>query len=224
MIPDFESATLEERQQFYFNAFLCIYCKAQTEFVSSLEVYQQDYGWLHLCRKCKAHVGCHAGSDKSMGTVATKPLRDLRHTAHQKFDSICAAKVLQGAKKRAAKAAGYNWLSKILGIDPVACHIGYFGIEECKKVIAACDKVYEDIAKKRELIKFYIDCVNYNSEEYGYEVKEFRMNGMIQLELTHKSGKVLNYQPKENIIKWSGLKSKWEKIDCIEKFIYKHFK
>lgn len=221
---DLSGYTLFERQSKFYNGNLCPYCLKHADFVDSAIVYQRSYGMIYYCGDCRAWVNTHHGGDQSMGTLAKATLRDLRHKCHLKFEPLCIAKVNAGAKKKSAKAAGYNWLAKILNIDPVTCHVGYFNIEQCKKVIEACDQVYADMAKKRELIKFYVDCVNYNAEEFGYEVKEFKMNGMIQLELTHRSGKILNYQPKDNIVKWSGIKSKWEKIDCIEKFIYKHFK
>lgn len=225
MIPSFEKATLEERQQFYFNAFLCIYCQEQTKFVSSLEVYQEDYGWIYLCPKCGSYVGCHQGTDRSYGTTANKELRALRNKVHQVFDPICEAKMrAAGLKKKGAKAAAYKWLAKVLEIDPVTSHIGFFNIYQCKIVLAECEKINEAAKKREEMAKFRIDCVNWNAEDYNYEVKTFAMNGMVQLTLIHKSGKILDFKPRENIVKWSGLKSKWKPVEDIELFIKSNFK
>lgn len=225
-IPSFEKATLEERQQFYYNAFLCIYCQVQTEFVSSLKVYQQDYGWIYFCPQCGSYVGCHQGTDKSYGTTANKELRILRNKAHQLFDPLCEAKMrAAGLKKKGAKSAGYKWLAGVLNIDVVECHIGFFNIEKCKIVIAECEKVYEAAKRTADMAKFKVDCVNWNAEEYEYEVKEFKMNNLWQLTLTQsKSGKSLDYKPKENIAKWAGKKSKWIPVEDIEQFIISNFK
>lgn len=128
-------------------------------------------------------------------------------------------------KKRSAKSAGYKWLSEILGIDPVISHIGFFNIAQCKTVITECEKVYEAAKRTADMAKFKVDCVNWNAEDYEYEVKEFKMNNLWQLTLTQgKSGKSLDYKPKENIAKWAGKKSKWIPVEDIEQFILSNFK
>lgn len=221
---DISNFSLFERQSRFYNGSQCVYCNGYCDFVDSIEIYKHtNYGMAYWCRSCNVWVGTHRGNDQSLGTVASKELRELRHTAHQKFDPICAAKVLQGAKKKAAKAAGYNWLSKVLEIDPVTCHIGYFNIEQCKKVIEACDKVYEDIALKNEMAKFRKDICLFLAGEIGYEVKEFEMNGLLQVEMINHNGNRFTYLPKKEEGKWHNDK-KFQPVADIEKFIYSNFK
>jgi len=224
---DLSSYTLFERQSMFYNGTRCVYCLGYCDFVDSIEIYRHtSYGMAYWCRKCNAWVGTHRGNDQSLGTVAKKELREFRHLCHQKFDPLCEAKMRASKlKKKAAKGAAYNWLAEILGIEPVTSHIGFFNMEQCKKVIEACEKVYEAAKKTADMTKFKVDCVNWNAEDYDYEVKEFKMNNLWQLTLTQsKSGKVLDYKPKENIAKWAGKKSKWIPVEDIEQFILSNFK
>lgn len=224
---DLSGYTLFEKQSMFFNGTRCPYCLGYTDFVDSIEIYRHtSYGMAYWCRKCNAWVGTHHGADQSLGTVAKKALRDLRHLCHQKFDPLCEAKMrASNLKKKAAKSAGYKWLSEILDIDPVISHIGFFNISQCKTVIAECEKVNEAARKRADMSKFKVDCVHWNSEELEYEVKEFKMNHFWQLTITQeKSGKSLEYKPNENLVKWAGKKSKWQLIEEIEPFLFKNFK
>lgn len=208
---DLSDYTLYERQSMFYNGTRCVYCKGYCDFVDSIEIYRHtSYGMAYWCRKCNAWVGTHNGGDQSLGTVAKSTLRYLRHQAHLLFDPLCEAKMRAGGlKKKGAKAAGYKWLAEILGIDVVECHIGYFNIERCKIVIAECEKVNEAARKRADMAKFKADLVHGESEEFDYTVQEFKMNNQWQLTLTHKSGKILDYKPREDVGKWSGKKSKW---------------
>jgi hypothetical protein len=229
MAEDFDLSgyTLFERQSMFYNGTRCVYCLGYCDFVDSIEIYKHtSYGMAYWCKSCNVWVGTHRGNDQALGTVASKPLRELRNLCHQKFDPLCEAKMRSaGLKKKGAKAAGYKWLAEILGINVIECHIGFFNIAKCKIVIAECEKVYEAAKKTADMTKFKVDCVNWNSEELGYEVKEFKMNNLWQLTLTQeKSGKSLEYKPKENLVKWAGKKSKWQLIEEIEPFLFANFK
>lgn len=228
---DISGYTLFERQSRFYNASQCVYCLGYTDLVDSIEVYQQSYGLIYICRTCAAWCGVHAGSDQSLGTVSQKPLRDLRHQAHLIFDPICEAKRLKdNVSKRKSKAAGYKWLSQLLDIEIETSHIGYFNIAQCKKVIEACKSFYptpETITARAEALKFKKDIVYFISGEMNtYDVKEFEMNGLLQMELKHKisENKVFIFKPKENLGCWSGKRKKVIKINDLEKFIYENFK
>jgi hypothetical protein len=226
--PYMEGKTLYEKQSQFFNGHLCPYCGEQTQLIDSIKVYRESYGLIFYCERDSAWVGVHAGSDQSLGTLAKKPLRDLRHTCHLLLDPLWKKKKeLTGLSTKAVRAKAYKWVSDILGIEREAAHIGFLNSDQCNKLIAECQKHYdtpEKIALRESWIKWNKDVVYWNAEEFGYEVKEFSMNGIIQMELTHRSGKVLRYNPKDRTGSWAGKKSKAKPIEDIELFIKSNFK
>lgn len=232
MVP-FEKATLAEKQMYYYNGAYCIYCMGETDLVDSIEVYQQSHGLIYICRNCRAWVGVHGGAlgDQSLGTVAKKALRDLRHEAHYWFDPLWRKRVEQGAKVKAARGAGYAWLANLLGIESVQSHIGYFNDAQCIAVIEECKKHYktkEKIELEQQELKWKKDTVYYLGGELDFDVVEFSINGFVQLEFRNTSGTLFQYKPKENIGAWdkggNGKKLKWKPVEDIEAFIYENFK
>lgn len=197
MVP-FEKATLAEKQMYYYNGAYCIYCQGETDLVDSICVYQESHGLIYRCSKCNAHVGVHGGSlgDQSLGTVAKKALRDLRSECHKYFDPLWRKRMEQGVKIKAARAGGYAWLAKILGIETCESHIGYFNEEQCKIVIAECLKhilTPEQVKEKQKEKQFRVDTIYFLSGELDYPVKEFKMNNQHKIELKHHEGKVFIY-------------------------------
>lgn len=226
MAEDFDLSgyTLFERQSKFYNGYYCPYCLGTSDFIDSIKVYQQSYGMIYYCDKCKAWVNTHHGDDKSMGTLAKKTLRDLRHQLHLKFDPLCDAKQkISGVKKKAAKSAGYNWLSKVLNIDTITCHIGYFNISQCQKGIEACDKVYAEIELKNKIAKERAELVLVLGGYIGFEVTKFEMNGLLQLELVNHNNNKFIYFPRSNEGRWIKEK-KVKPIEDIEQFINSNFK
>ena len=227
MIPSFEKATLTEKQQYYYNGYYCIYCRKETELVSSLQVYQEDYGLLFLCRDCKAHVGTHNGGDQSYGTVAKKELRVLRHSCHGIFDPLWQLKVNAGSKKNKAQADARKWLADQLGIAIVETHIGMFSIEQCKKTIALCEEVWKNIKEKQELKnaneQFNSDMVNRFCEAKEISFQEFKAAGMHKFEIVHPVSKnKFNYYPRTDEYHWDNKKKKVLEED-IERFLSNNF-
>lgn len=144
---DISRYSLFERQSKFYNGFQCVYCFGDNELIESKDFYKSgiDYGLLYWCKKCDAHVGCHFGTDKSLGTVAKKELRDLRHQAHFYFDPMWKKrKELSGLTTKGARAKAYNWMSTILAIEKEASHIGYLNIEQCKRLILECKKYIKE--------------------------------------------------------------------------------
>lgn len=108
----------------------CPYCNKPVEFLSdSSEIYHgKNYGPVYICRPCQAWVGCHKGTDKPLGRLADKELRNLKIALHDEFDSIWKS----GMMKR---KDAYQWLAGELGITVDDCHIGMFDNEMCRKAL-----------------------------------------------------------------------------------------
>jgi len=60
----------------------CPYCGAPTKLVDDTEIYGRSYGTsCYVCKPCGAWVGCHKGTDKALGRIANKELRELKRQA-----------------------------------------------------------------------------------------------------------------------------------------------
>lgn len=120
----------------------CPYCGNSTDWVSDSEVYRVGFGGMvYLCRPCDAYVGCHKPRPhESMGRLANKELRSAKIEAHASFDALWRRKIgKEGISKSKARNMAYKWLSEAIGISLENCHIGFMDIDECKKVIEACE-------------------------------------------------------------------------------------
>lgn len=96
------------------------------------------------CDVCGGHVGCHPGTQKPLGTPATKELRDARSKLHeQMFDPLWKTAVEAGGytettcqqRKRIRQRARhrvYAYLADRLGLTRDECHIGMFNLEQCR--------------------------------------------------------------------------------------------
>lgn len=128
---------LTQRQKLILAGKICPYCGKPTEFVDSSVVYGQSYGMIYLCSPCGAYVGVHKGSDRSLGRVAQKTLRNMKHQAHEYFDKIWQL----GYMKR---AQAYQWLSNVLNIPPDYTHIGMFSEITCLRTINFSKQLLND--------------------------------------------------------------------------------
>ena len=120
---------------------VCPYCESESELVRSSEVYAKDYGWIYLCRPCKAWVGCHGNGKKPLGRLANSELRKWKMTAHGAFDHIWKSRKMR-------RGQAYGWLAEQLGIDNKDCHVGMFDVETCKRVVDVCER-YRGLHKQR---------------------------------------------------------------------------
>lgn len=118
---------------------ICPYCGQPTEYVDSAAVYHGiSYGMIYLCRKCDAYVGVHRGTDKALGRLANRSLREWKKRAHYYFDPISRTplinriwpKYIPGISNR---NKAYRWLAAQMGVEPEVCHIGMF--DECMRVL-----------------------------------------------------------------------------------------
>lgn len=111
----------------------CDYCDRPPDRVTGHEIYphhpdlRAKHFW--LCRPCKAYVGCHPGSDRSLGRLANAELRLWKQRAHAAFDPLWKS----GKMKR---RQAYIWLAEKLGRSEANTHIGMFDVELCKQVIS----------------------------------------------------------------------------------------
>ena len=122
-------------------ALLCSYCNAPAVFhASSAAVYGgRDYGPVWACTPCQAWVGCHGTTDKPLGRLANKALRQAKMAAHAAFDPIWQAKQRRdGLIKGHARGKGYKWLAAQLGIEPAHCHVGMMNEGMCRRVVEVC--------------------------------------------------------------------------------------
>lgn len=237
VIPNFNIATLEEKQMYYYNGSRCIYCKGETQLLDSTEVYSfphESYGLMHVCRPCKAHVGCHDGTDQSLGTVAKESLRNLRRETHNYyFNPLWEKKMALGFSKTQARRAAYTWVAKVLNIDRVEAHVGYFLEEQCLALIAECKK-YIAGTPENEIFKATYEPEEKEGENLGALVNgtyegwyDLRPISATYYDLISRDDdkKIFRINIKQQIGRWiNDPKSTWNKIANVEKFVNKHFK
>lgn len=117
----------------------CPYCGSPTQLVDDSEIYGQSFGTkCYICRSCQAWVGCHKGTDKALGRIANKELRELKRQAHEAFDPIWKDGYLP-------RTAAYEVLSTAIGLPIEQTHIGMFDEELCRKVISLSNIIYKYI-------------------------------------------------------------------------------
>lgn len=118
----------------------CPYCNREAKLVTGdvvyphrPDLYTKNF-W--LCEPCEAFVGCHPGTLRPLGTLATKTLRQLRLAAHNAFDPIWKSRKLK-------RKEAYQWLAKEMGIDVKRCHISQFNEAECEQVVELSNGLME---------------------------------------------------------------------------------
>lgn len=115
----------------------CRYCEKEADLVGGDVIYPHRPDLrekkFYLCAPCNAYVGCHKGTDKAMGRLANAELRKAKMAAHAHFDPIW--KTDETTTRRQA----YKWLAEQLEIPTKQCHIGYFDLDMCNKVVQVCN-------------------------------------------------------------------------------------
>lgn len=122
---------------------ICQYCGIPSVYrPSSAEIYGRDYGAVYLCTnypRCDAYVGCHKGTDRPLGRLADKKLREAKKRAHAFFDPLWKKKMERdGCSKKVARTAAYAWLAEQMGLEVDQTHIGMFDVRDCMKVVSLC--------------------------------------------------------------------------------------
>jgi len=120
---------------------VCPYCGNGTEYRDSEVVYGRSYGMIYICVPCDAYVGVHKGSNRSLGRLANKELREWKKLAHAAFDPLWKKKMSAGFSKHEARSKGYVWLSNQMELHIDETHIGMMDVDKCKMVIEICNNV-----------------------------------------------------------------------------------
>ncbi len=111
---------------------ICSYCGDDAKLVTGKEIYPHRPDLYDKkfwqCWPCEAYVGCHPGTETSLGRLADKTLRFYKSQAHKAFDPMWKR---HGMSRKQA----YQWLADRLRIDVEDCHIGTFDVLMCNKVI-----------------------------------------------------------------------------------------
>ena len=128
---------------------ICPYCGNRTEYVDSSVIYGRSYGMIYLCWDCMAYVGVHKGTDRALGRLANTELREAKKEAHFYFDQIAKTNLINKIWKKhipntSNRNRAYLWLSIQLGIPHEVCHIGMFGVEDCKRVVDLCKPIVKE--------------------------------------------------------------------------------
>ncbi|QOC57969.1 hypothetical protein phiK7B1_114 [Pseudomonas phage phiK7B1] len=118
----------------------CPYCKSAVKYTSHAEIYGgrtfSDWPFIYLCtnKSCNASVGVHAGTNHPLGTLADEKTKTARKAAHAAFDPIWKNQKNKGK----ARTEAYKWLAEQLDIERWRCHISWFDVSYCEKVVKAC--------------------------------------------------------------------------------------
>ena len=93
---------------------------------------KEQYGEIaYVCKnfpECDTYVGCHKGTQKPLGSLADRDLRDRRRRAHKAFDWAWES-------GRLTRHESYELMSEILKIEFKDAHIGRLDLDQCQKVI-----------------------------------------------------------------------------------------
>jgi hypothetical protein len=106
----------------------CPYCGKEAKWCENKEIYGKNYGKSYMCYYCKdcgAYVGCHNNTEKALGTMANKELRDWRIKAHEAFDKLWKDGFV-------TRDEAYKILDKEFGKE---VHIGEADIETCQRIM-----------------------------------------------------------------------------------------
>lgn len=115
----------------------CDYCGLTAQKVKGNKIYPHRRDLFSktffACFGCDAWVGCHVGSEKPMGRLANRSLRQWKMAAHAIFDPLWDSDHATMNRSRA-----YQWLADQMMIEKKRCHIGYFDVQQCKQVVEIC--------------------------------------------------------------------------------------
>lgn len=117
---------------------ICPYCAKPSVQFGGLKLYPHRLDLadktFYLCEPCDAFVGTHKGTNKPLGTLANKVLREQRKLAHATFDPLWK-------EAQYTRGEAYRRLAKAMNLSRDECHIGMFNLEQCKQVIQLCNSM-----------------------------------------------------------------------------------
>lgn len=115
----------------------CPYFKGEVTLVDNKTIYGRQFGkwpFAYMCSTpgCDSYVGIHPKTDIPLGTIANKATRAARKQAKAMFAPLWEVGTM-------TKDEAYAWLAEQLGIADVNhCHVGWFDIETCNRVVKIC--------------------------------------------------------------------------------------
>lgn len=115
------------------NPQICPFCKSSVSLVDSAKVYGRSYGFIYLCDRfplCDARVSCQPNSNKPLGTLADRELRQWRSLAHRHFDPLWKSGIFK------SRNAAYKWLARAMGLPRAKTHVAMFDKKQCQRAIA----------------------------------------------------------------------------------------
>lgn len=113
----------------------CPSCGEEAKLVTGREVYPHRPDlfakkfW--ACLPCGAWAGCHPGTNRRMGRLATAETRALKQAAHAAFDPLWKS----GRMKR---KEAYAWLREKTGLSERDCHIGWMSDADLRRIPQLC--------------------------------------------------------------------------------------
>lgn len=113
----------------------CPYCRKEAQWVANEQVYGRRYGKSYMCYWCKdcdAYVGCHNNTKTPLGTMANKPLRELRKKVHSMIDPLWKS-------KKYSRGMVYARLNDTFGKD---IHVGEADEVMCEELIATVPLIF----------------------------------------------------------------------------------
>jgi len=124
---------------------VCPYCGAKTELIDSSYIYGKSYGMIYICKPCDAYVGVHQGTNRALGRLADKKLREAKKRAHYYFDQIAKTGLINKIWTKWIpnvnnRGKAYKWLALQMRINEAVCHIGMMDITQCLAVVEICKK------------------------------------------------------------------------------------
>lgn len=101
--------------------------------------YTNRFGsrWFYGCSrfpKCKGTHSCHQSTKEPMGVPANAETKLARMEAHRVFDQVWKRGIM-------GRQSAYAWLADTLGLTTEECHIGLFGVEQCRRVVEVSQRL-----------------------------------------------------------------------------------
>ena len=107
---------------------ICPYCDKEAKWCENKEIYGKNYGksyMVYYCKPCNAYVGCHNNTERPLGNMANRELRELRKKVHLHIDHYWKS-------KEHGRGYVYCKLTEKLGFQ---YHTGESTVEICKQVL-----------------------------------------------------------------------------------------
>lgn len=124
-----EPVSPSDKERLVIEGKVCPYCWGWSVCADSAEIYNgRSYGWIWLCRPCRAYVGCHKGTKEALGRLADAHLREKKKAFHAELDPLWKS-------GRFGRSWLYEWLAKEMGMSKDRCHGGMFNTEQCDNAI-----------------------------------------------------------------------------------------